>query len=706
MSTSAHIICTGPGEGAIKISYDSTYPQSTPLQVEDEQSFTAVRLGLVPDYGRDGGISETDRTNAVNNSAFRFWVNNDKDIDAREGDNTPGATEPDCADVKVNGLRDLNDWMPLMIDASEVIGTIGMKKYSYWLCHEDAAVNILLRPDGTPFAYPDGEHSCNSHIFDPETANYLLCGIATNVTRSGIEVTSQISAAIKGKATILLEGRSVTRGTDKCLTLEIRSKIDGSVAYKYRFAFSLDTVTSMYRQLNTRSLCGGEGGMSTQTDQPPNLPDNETKNKHIVYVHGYNMNGSDAVGEQSAVFKNLWWCGSNARFHGVSWHGDATQILALGKTPNFYTNTVNAFVTAPHVSTYIQGLVQEGEVTVIAHSLGNMVASAAISLYHAPATNYFMLDAAVAQEAYNGSELKTHNMVNANWSELTADGYPNVLFASEWHSLFPVTDARRKLTMRGLFTNMVNTSVCNFYSSGEDVVGNAPYGYADDWSDSSISGLDAVSYAWCAQEKNKGRIPRKADLIPVPSWWDFWSGNRITAIWSSVGAVETYANDWLTAFLNEAYPYKEGGWMINKANLCSAYSMPMDWLGVACYRKKTLPEMIDRVLTGEAIWSLRPLFTMPSELTTLNNATASSYAETNRFFLLAHVFPATTYGMGSNPTGSAVIDNWNMNDLHKCMSHGWWEDEEFKWTHSDFKNVTLLYTQEVYKEMIMRGKFK
>jgi pimeloyl-ACP methyl ester carboxylesterase len=705
MSTDAHIICTNAGVGSIKINYNSTYQQSTPLQVEDEQMFTAVRLGLVPDYDRDGSISETDRTNAVNNRAFRFWVNNDKDIDAREGDDTPGATEPDCADAKVNGLRDLNDWMPLMIDASEVIGTIGMKKYSYWICHEDAAVNILLRPDGTPFSYPDGAHSCNSHIFDPDTAKYLVGGRVAQVTANGIEVTSQISEAINGKATVLLEGRGLTRGSDNCLTLEIRSKTDGSIAYKYRFMLSLDTVTSMYRQLNTRSLCGGEGGMSTQTNQPLNLPDDETEHKHIVYVHGYNMNGSDAVGEQSAVFKNLWWCGSNARFHAVSWYGDATQILALGKTPNFYTNTANAFLTAPYVSTYIQSLAEDGEVTVIAHSLGNMVASAAISLYHAPAANYFMLDAAVAQEAYNEMEPKTPNMVNANWSWLTTNGFPNVLFASEWHSLFPVTDARRKLTMRGLFTNMVNTSVCNFYSSGEDVVGNAPYGYADDWSDSSISGLDAISYAWCAQEKNKGRIPRKADLISAPFWWGSWSDALMATTWPTVGTVETYANDWLTAFLNEAYPFKDGGWMINKANLSSSYSMPMDWLGVACYRRKTLTEMLDPVLTGEAIWTLRPLFTLPAPLTDINDTTASSYAETNRFFLLSHVFPATTYGMGSNPTGSAAIDNWNMNDLENSIKHGWWNPDKL-WTHSDFKNMALLYTQEVYKEMIMRGKLK
>lgn len=125
------------------------------------------------------------------------------------------------------------------------------------------------------------------------------------------------------------------------------------------------------------------------------------------------------------------------------------------------------------------------------------------------------------------------------------------------------------------------------------------------------------------------------------------------------------------------------------------------------FRRKTLDEMLDPVLTGAATWTLRPLFTLPSELTALNNATASSYAEANRFFLLPHVFPASTYAMGSNPIDRKNgIDSWNMNDLENSMNHGWWESEQLKWTHSDFKNVALLFTQAVYKEMERRGGLK
>lgn len=711
MSTDAHIICTNAGVGSIKINYNSTYQQSTPLQVEDEQMFTAVRLGLVPDYDRDGSISETDRTNAVNNRAFRFWVNNDKDIDAREGDDTPGATEPDCADAKVNGLRDLNDWMPLMIDASEVIGTIGMKKYSYWICHEDAAVNILLRPDGTPFSYPDGAHSCNSHIFDPDTAKYLVGGRVAQVTANGIEVTSQISEAINGKATVLLEGRGLTRGSDNCLTLEIRSKTDGSIAYKYRFMLSLDTVTGMYRQLNTRGLCGGSGGMDTRLGEPPNLPDYETSKKHIVYLHGYNINGGAAIAEQSAVFKNLWWCGSNARFHGVSWHGDATQIPNSGVTVNFYTNTANAFATAPHVANYIKGF--GGECTIMAHSLGNMVASAAINLHKAPAANYFMLDAAVAQEAYlpRDSSIRISGMINANWDSFTSTGYPNKLFASEWYTLFNTSDARSQLTLRGIFTNWGDTVVCNFYSSGEDVLDNAPKEYANDWT--SVDMFDMRRYVWCTQEKLKGRLPDKVNLLSHPYWWGAWvSGGLVSGVLPPLQTTLTpYANDWATAFVNEAYPNKDGGWMINERNLVQYYSKSMDWTGTVLKRRMTVAEMLNPVITGEAVWTLTPLFTLPSPLTDINDTTASTYAAASRGRLLAQVFPATTYAMGKNRFGvvGEGIKDWDMNDLVKSLKHGWWTDEspdKWKWTHSDFRDVCLLYTQELYKEMVLQGELK
>lgn len=94
----------------------------------------------------------------------------------------------------------------------------------------------------------------------------------------------------------------------------------------------------------------------------------------------------------------------------------------------------------------------------------------------------------------------------------------------------------------------------------------------------------------------------------------------------------------------------------------------------------------------------------------MDDASASAYAADNRFFLLTHVFPATSYAMGSNQLElESGIESWNMNDVEKCMKHGWYENTDsskWKWMHSDFKNVALLYTQELYLKMVSDGGLK
>jgi pimeloyl-ACP methyl ester carboxylesterase len=679
-----------------------------------EQKFTAVKFAIVPDYDRDGIISEKEYMDSTGNRIFHFWINDDNDIDANSGSNELAPLNNNHSDDKVNGLRDLNDWFPVTIDIRGIVGAFNMLNCSYWLCHENGAVNILLRADGKPFTFTSSTQFNNTHLFDPETANYLLEGKVTDVSKEGVELSEQLLVSAEGRVTILLEGKKTTQALIQKLVLEARPKLGDPI--KYRFPLALSSVTEMYRQLNLRSLCGGTGGMPTRLTQPPNMPDAETNDKDIVYLHGYNINGPAAIAEQSTAFKNLWWCGSNARFHGVSWYGDDTQIPDKGVTVNFYINSTYAFTTAPQVSNYIKGLSGEGRgsITVIAHSLGNMVASAAISLHKAPAANYFMLDAAVAQEAYLPLDTARRNagMVNANWDGFTTTGYPNKLFASEWHTLFSATDRRSRLTMRGIFTDWGETRVINFYSSGEDVLDNGPKEIANDWT--SLNFSNPRLYVWCSQEKLKGRIPEKMNLCEHPSWWGAWYlGSFVNPLLlpPTQTSMTQYANEWLTAFVNETYPNKEGGWMINERNLMNNYSVPRDWTGGILYRKKTLTEMLDPMITADAVPSYFPLFTLPAELTDVDATEANAYALQHRESLLSHVFPATTYAAGRNPflDGETDFEDWNMNDLVECMKHGWYqtgEPKDWTWTHSDFRDVCILYTQEFFKKMTEKGNLK
>ena len=72
----------------------------------------------------------------------------------------------------------------------------------------------------------------------------------------------------------------------------------------------------------------------------------------------------------------------------------------------------------------------------VAHSLGNMLVSAAIQDWQMPCARYFMLNAAVPIEAYDAStnavnDIDKDRMLPRDWI-----GYDDALKASHWHELF------------------------------------------------------------------------------------------------------------------------------------------------------------------------------------------------------------------------------------------------------------------------------
>ena len=217
-------------------------------------------------------------------------------------------------------------------------------------------------------------------------------------------------------------------------------------------------------------------------------PDADRNGKHFVFVHGYNVSGDASQGWHSEIFKRLYWSGSEAMFTGISWEGNQTQIPGTTITPDYWSNVTNAFQTSESVSRFTSLL--PGDKTIAAHSLGNMVVSSAIADHDLEVENYFMIDAAVAMEAYESAS--TDLMKPDSW-----DGYLPRLWPTHWHELFdPATDGRSGLTWRQRFGAFPNAY--NFYSSGENVLKN---GTGQEPTVFEILG----QRAWVKQEMSKGR---------------------------------------------------------------------------------------------------------------------------------------------------------------------------------------------------------
>ena len=196
----------------------------------------------------------------------------------------------------------------------------------------------------------------------------------------------------------------------------------------------------------------------------PNEPD--TTDENVVFVHGYNVNPTQARGWFADIYKRLYWSGSHAKFYGVNWFGNDSQIGTT--TPNYQVNVLHAFQTAPLLANFITTL-NNGPTVVMGHSLGNMVALSAISDWSAPISQYFMVDAAVPIEAIDTGATINTNMVTSTSSTPWLN-YANGFWASKWFNVWPANDARSTLSWNGRLDNFGSTAVYNFYSSGEDVL--------------------------------------------------------------------------------------------------------------------------------------------------------------------------------------------------------------------------------------------
>jgi hypothetical protein len=582
------------------------------------------------------------RAKATAGDKYYFWINNDDDEDADEGDDRPGGGRADwkastwvpfLGKYVVDSVRDFVDFFPVWVDIKDALDVCAAADYDYVLKHSAGAFNAYINPGLAP-------SEADKHLF-----NQAYCEANENAELEHIDATGYTLPAdfldqIKNnnRALILVEARAATQAP---LVLEIKKKADGTVICTEEMAVSIDSVEKMFRHKNLRSVAGGSGGEDDRLGEPSNYPDSLTINKHFVFIHGYNVSGNAAHASQCEIFKRMYWSGSKAKYHGISWFGNDTQISLIQQTPNYHINVVNAFDTALALKTYLNGL--SGDVIVSAHSLGNMLASASIPIEGANVSKYIIVNGAVAMEAYKADQTKEWGMVHRDWGDYFFGGTNDFLFSSEWHQLFGSTDPRNKLTWRGLFTSWGSTTVYDYYSPGEDVVANIEH------NDGNL--FDVAGFAWGCQEKLKGRMPV-----------GYLVGSR-------------YA-----------------GWGFNTDDYGS---WDIDEIGSIVWTREP-PAAAEIISLNEL--KTEPFFhNKPNELFDTDENAAKAYAQNNRIWLLARAIPARTFGIGANAT--SVMTCWNMESQ---LRSGWYETP-VRWGHNSFKNVAYVYTYPMYKRMVLDG---
>lgn len=633
----------------------------------DKAQFTVFgRPWLVPDYDRKNNIDDKDVAKSKGGkTVFRFWVNDDDDYTSRwmnlydfewpmsfsypggiNGHNRNVQKSGDnCTNGSVDGQNDLVDFTPFLINLSEVFFSKepdDISRNVKWELKSDCVkvVWTKLSAEKAESFHTEKNDECG------EKLNKASCKADSTSIKDWTSFSPAFAEYVdNNKGVVLVEGCAAAGTNSK---FQIRGMLDGKVLTRGAVNLSISEVEDMFRWINLRSVTGDNGGKMTNTANPTNRPDDECDSKHFVFVHGYNVNEDSAIGWASEVFKRFWQAGVKAKFVGVDWNGDKSQLyfpLPYWGTvaPNYYVNVENAFNSAASLKTELDKL--NGPKVVLGHSLGNVLVSSAIC-DKGLECKYYLLNAAVAGEAYN-KNFYAHEMVRASWRDI-----PQKIWAANWYALDKFSeyedDFRKEIFWRSRFVSLKNA--ISYYSTTEDVLTNP-----------TTNGLGA---AWSKQELFKGS--------PIK----IFASGKCDAGWSIRGRY-----------------YKE---------------VP----GEDPWDTETLEpgSTTDRILNLPLIKSLtendiiqQPVFEkFGKETEQMHKLEPMKIADTKdpeklRAYFLGHSVPATSFATGSNAIGGVIGEE---RDYKTCEKGTEWPRDESEWRHSDIKNVAYYYISKFYKDIV------
>ena len=624
-----------------------------------------VRARILADLDRDGSIGESDSLPGP----LRMWVNDDRDNGAiADGESDVPASSflgrifCNATDDRVNGMSDLEDYFPIWLDVSGALSVLQSAytnaRISVRLSQSDAAIGIV-NTDLT-------RGSAGDCLRNPLVAAGYATARDVIVGSAGAEYPPSDFARLLSnpdKGVSLVEG---LKPTQEPLVLELLK--DGKPVLETELPLSISPVEDFYDWINLRHVVDSSSEhRATDLSTPENLPGEQTNGWNVVFVHGFNVTENEARGWHAEMFKRLWQSGSRAAYHAVTWRGD----IGFPNGMYYHSDANNAFLTAPHLAAYVSGL--SGGTTLMAHSLGNMVASSAIQDWNLSVDGYFMLNAAVPAESYDESQWNTNavsnHMLHPEW-----ESYAPRTWSAAWFTNFhDPDDSRSSLFWKGRFKDVFSrTTLYNFHSgtagtSGDQVLevsANRPdmtdaLHYSFPWT------VETGHLAWQKQELGKGRLSF-FNWHFAGTTWAGW-GHATKLVWHDLpsGNGGGYASEDITAA---------------EANT-----------------------MTEAQIQATPAFRRNPDKMLPSSI---------SYSD--QCEILACGIPAL-----SGPAGTRVlhfsdmpgIDGARNIDMDTCRSnHQEWgrNGHPFyaRWLHSDWKNMAFPYVIPLFEHFLIKGSLK
>jgi hypothetical protein len=424
-------------ESAADVELRATFtPTGETLPRFDPVRLTVVALRAGVDNDRDGQLDLSGRADATSRgNSYGFWLNDDHDAeeDSSElpvsGLSDPAVTRvegdsqgaPDSSDGVIAWKRDLEDFtrfqigLPGYVDLSET-DAAGQPVWSVRLQFIDTqgtAPSVRLFPavDGTEAYLRDLTAAQAQLTLAAGGASYLVAGAG----EVAIPLSLFAANGARSIAPFIFEGVTAGRGA-----IVVRFYRGGAAVGETKTYLDLRPVQQMYDHYTSDFAADYDFGPGVLNGNPAtglvgsSAYDDFSRDdrEYIVFVHGWNVDPFMRVRFADTAFKRLYWQGYHGRFGAFTWNAQYTGGRDYD-TQNFDRSELEAWRAAAPLRALLTRLNQQypGEVSVMAHSQGNIVTSEALRLEaertDAPPVRivktYVAMQAASPAEAYDPS---------------------------------------------------------------------------------------------------------------------------------------------------------------------------------------------------------------------------------------------------------------------------------------------------------------
>jgi hypothetical protein len=369
---------------------------------------TVVEVDLKVDSNNDREIDDDDDDVEETSPGFKFWINDDID----SGDiGERGGGRQNRNDNRINGARDLEDFALMKIKRDKNISD----EYKYYLEIESISGNPSIR------VFPRNGGSAYNYLQDrPDAVQQRREDMLGKIDEDN---PLEINLSIFGDAD---EKEFIFEGIDKGeFKLKLVVKKDEDIIAKDEAVITLEEVEDLYAGNNSGPI--------------------------LVFAHGvWNTEESAKRLWFRTVYKRLYWVGFEGDFIPVTW--DANE----GRFWQYNRNVFNAFQEAGFndpqsgISQYLQDLQDNNpgkDISLMAHSLGNVLFGQCITNRQGLIKNYILTQAATFSNCYNPNEPLTPWWSRVN-ERRTRRGLPPI--EDNWKSIF-------ETGVTGLSGTFVNT---------------------------------------------------------------------------------------------------------------------------------------------------------------------------------------------------------------------------------------------------------